>query len=102
MSLSFVSPWLLFGAACVAIPIIIHLILKKKPKHLMFPALRFLQQRRKTNLQKLRLRHLILLALRVLLILVLAVALARPTWVGAPTLVGSDEPLTVVLIFDTS
>jgi hypothetical protein len=102
MSLQFFSPILLVGSLCIAIPIIIHLILKKKPKHLMFPALRFLQQRKKTNLQKLRIRHLVLLALRVLLILVLCLALARPTWIGAPTVVGSDEPLAVVLLFDTS
>ena len=102
MSLTFLSPFLLAGAVCVAVPIIIHLILKKKPKHLMFPALRFLQMRKKTNLQKLRIRHIILLALRCLLILVLALALARPIWYGAPAAVGSDEPLAVVMIFDTS
>jgi hypothetical protein len=102
MSISFLVPWLLAGSALVAVPIIIHLILKKKPKHLVFPAFRYLQQRSRTNLQKLRLRHLLLLALRMLLILLICWGLSRPLLTGGPEQLATDHPLAVVMIFDTS
>lgn len=102
MGITFLVPWLLAGAALIAVPIIIHLILRKKPKHLLFPAFRYLQQRSRTNLQKLRLRHLLLLALRVLLIVFMTLALARPLLTGGPEQLAMDHPLAVVLVFDTS
>ncbi|MCS6975475.1 MAG: BatA domain-containing protein [Gemmatales bacterium] len=102
MGVNFLIPWLLAGAALIAVPIIIHLILRRKPKHLLFPAFRYLQQRSRTNLQKLRLRHLLLLALRMLLIVFMCLALARPLLVGGPEQLAMDHPLAVVLVFDTS
>src|SRR5262245_4055700 len=102
MNLTFLTPVLLAGCALIAIPIIIHLILKKKPKHLLFPAFRFLQQKHRTTVQKLRLRHLLLLAMRILLFLLLCWALARPELSGGSTELGDDSPIGVVAIFDTS
>jgi hypothetical protein len=102
MGLSFLVPWLLAGSALVAVPIIIHLILKKKPKHLVFPAFRYLQQRSKTNLQKLRLRHLLLLAMRMLLVLLICWGLSRPLLTGGPEQLALGHPLAVVMILDTS
>ena len=102
MQLTFLTPAVLAGAALIAIPIIIHLILKKKPKHLMFPAFRFLQQRHRTNLQKLRLRHLLLLAMRILLILVFCAALARPELSGGPSELAGNAKVGVIFVFDTS
>lgn len=102
MQLTFLTPAVLAGAALIAVPIIIHLILKKKPKHLMFPAFRFLQQRHRTNLQKLRLRHLLLLAMRILLILVFCAALARPELTGGPRELAGNAKVGVIFVFDTS
>src|SRR5438874_12205471 len=102
MSIAFLSPWVLAGSLLVAVPVLIHLIMRKKPKPLLFPAFRFLQQLRRTNQRKLRLRHLLLLALRVLLILALCGALARPLVTNAPGALAVNSPLAVVLLFDTS
>src|SRR5687767_14954401 len=102
MTLSFLTPWLLAGSALIGVPILIHLIMRRKPKHLLFPAFRFLQQRHRTNVQKLRLRHLILLAMRVLLILLICSALARPEISGGVSHLAVDAPVGVVLIMDTS
>ena len=68
MFMTFVHPLLLGGLLLVGIPVLIHLIMRQKPKHLLFPAVRFLLQRQKTNQRKLQLRHLLLLALRMLLL----------------------------------
>ncbi|MHB8900361.1 MAG: BatA domain-containing protein, partial [Thermoguttaceae bacterium] len=77
--MTFLNASLLAGTALVALPIVLHLIMRRKPRHLEFPALRFLETRRQTNQRQLRLRHLLLLALRVAAIFFLAAALARPS-----------------------
>ncbi|HMP15518.1 MAG TPA: BatA and WFA domain-containing protein, partial [Gemmatales bacterium] len=102
MHIAFLSPWVLLGSLLIAVPIIIHLVMRKKPRLLTFPALELLQQRRKTNLRKLRLRHLALLALRVLLIWLAALALARPLATNLPGVMALGSPIAAVLIFDTS
>ena len=72
------NPTLLFGALLVGAPIVLHLIMRKQPRHLMFPALRFLRQRKEANQRRMRLRHLLLLLLRCAVIAAIAAALARP------------------------
>ena len=109
---------LIAGIALVGLPVLLHLIMKQQPKKLVFPALRFLQQKQKTNQRKMRLRHFLLLALRMLLILLFALALFQPKigekykapLVGDFTLLGGgsffsglgEQPVAAVLIVDTS
>src|SRR5690606_40083195 len=69
---------LLGGLGLMAVPVVLHLIMRQQPKQYIFPALRFVKQRKETNTRKLQLRHWILLALRCLAILLLGAALARP------------------------
>ena len=71
-------PFLLFGLILIAVPLILHLLMRAKPKKLLFPALRLIQNRKRTNTRRMRLRHLALLLLRMLVIALLAFALARP------------------------
>ncbi len=100
--MTFVTPALLAGAFLVAVPLVLHLIMRQKPKRLEFPALRFVARRHETNQRRLRLRHLLLLLLRAAAIALLALALARPTlrWAGA---MGSQEaPIAAVLVFDAA
>src|SRR5437899_9351551 len=77
-TMTFVHPLLLAGLLLAGIPILLHLIMRQKPKRLPFPAFRFLLQKHRTNQRSLRLRHLILLALRVFLIVAMCLALAHP------------------------
>ncbi len=77
--MAFVNLSLLLGGICTAIPIVLHLVMRQKPKHLPFPALQFLQHRRETNRRTLQLRHWLLLALRCLAVAVIVFALARPS-----------------------
>ena len=41
--MAFLNPWLLFGIAGIASPIIIHLLAKKQIKRVIWAAMRFLQ-----------------------------------------------------------
>lgn len=94
---------LLAGAALAALPIVLHLIMRQQPRHLEFPALRFVRRRRDANRRRLRLRHLILLALRVAAICLLAAALARPfIMVSAGAWGGQEAPVAAALVFDTN
>ena len=77
--MSFLHLTLLAGGAFVAVPILLHLLMRRRPKHEVFPALRFVKQLRQTNQQKLRFKNWLLLLLRCAIVLALALGLARPT-----------------------
>ena len=100
--MGFVTPLLLGGAALVALPIVLHLVMRREAQQLQFPALRFVQQRRSLNQHRLRLRHLLLLALRCGIIALLAFALARPTLRGSSAPGKQDAPVATALVFDNS
>ena len=100
--MTFLNASILAGTALVALPIVLHLIMRRKPRHLEFPALRFLEASRETNQRQLRLRHLLLLALRVAAILLLAVAMARPSVKFSGVLGSQKAPVAVAMVFDTS
>src|SRR5262249_25906245 len=100
--MSFVFPFILGGLVLIGVPVLIHLIMRQKPKTLRFPAFRFLVKRHRTNLRKLRLRHLLLLSLRIFLIAAICLALARPKVFNEALKIGSDRPVAALLIFDTS
>ncbi|MCE9525750.1 MAG: BatA domain-containing protein [Planctomycetales bacterium] len=102
--MAFLNVSLLLGGALFAIPVVLHLIMRQKPKHLVFPALRFVKERRQSNTRRLQLRHWLLLALRCAAILVPALALARPSvssalWGNYLTLGTMGLAFAAVLLF---
>lgn len=105
-SMAFVNMSLLAGGLLVAIPVILHLVMRQRPKQEMFPALRFIQQRRLANQRRLQLRHWVLLALRCGAIGLLALALARPSvasgqlssWITAGLLGGGGIAIAAIAV----
>jgi hypothetical protein len=74
-----VNPWLFVaGAAAVSLPIIIHLLNKRKFKIVDWAAMDFLLDADKKNRRRVRLENLILLLLRCLAVFLIAMLLARP------------------------
>jgi len=102
MGLSFLTPALLAGTALVAVPVVLHLIMRRKPVRHDFPALRFLRERAVANRRRLRLQHLLLLLLRMAAVVLLALALARPTLRGAGWLADAEGPVAAAFVFDTA
>lgn len=100
--MGFLTPALLGGIALIAAPIILHLVMRRQPKKLEFPALQFVRNRQHANRRRLNFRHLLLLALRCALIAGLAVALARPTLKGSGLHGKEGAPLAVALVVDNS
>ena len=92
--MAFLNFSLLAGGLLMALPILLHLVMRQRPKQLVFPALRFIQQRREANRRQLQLRHWILLALRCGAVLLVALALARPS--VASGLMGSWIAISVL------
>ena len=95
---------LLATAMLVGLPILLHLIMKQEPKRLVFPAIRFLQQKRRINQRKMRLRHFFLLLLRMLLIALFGLALYQPSLTGdfGGINFSGEQPVAVAMIVDTS
>lgn len=102
--MTFIHGYLLGGLLLVGVPVLLHLIMRQKPRHLQFPAFRFLRQRHLINRRKLRFQHLLLLLLRMAVIAALCLALARPRVAAerVASLFTDERPIAAVLIFDTS
>ncbi len=69
---------ILAGLAAISIPMLLHMLGKRQPQLIDFPALRFVRQTQQDHSKSWKLRHFLLLLLRILLIAVLVFALARP------------------------
>jgi hypothetical protein len=96
--MTLLHPAILFGLALVAVPVILHLLLRQKPKRIIFPALRLLEKRRKQNVRRFRLRHLWLLLLRMLAIGLLVFAIARPSLPAANYSLSGPELATLLTV----
>jgi len=100
--MNFVNPLMLTGALLAAVPIVLHLLMRPRPRRLEFPALRFVRRGREANRRRMRLRHLLLLASRVGVIVLLAGAMARPS-IRPPGAGGrTTGPVAAALVFDTA
>jgi len=102
MGISFLSPALIGGAALVVVPVVLHMIMRRKPVRREFPAIRFLRELERSNRRRLRVNNLLLLLLRMAAIACLAFAMARPTLRGAGWLADQEGPVAAAFVFDTS
>lgn len=91
-------PALLIGLALTAVPVLLHLLMRAKPKKLVFPALRLIQNRKRTNVRRLRLRHLALLLLRIAVIALIVLAVARPSVPAADYSLRGGDWLRLLLV----
>jgi hypothetical protein len=80
------------------VPVILHFLLKPKPKQLLFPALRLVKVRRQRNVERLRLRHIWLLLLRIAVIALLVFAVARLRVPAADYQPTTTELVTLIVI----
>lgn len=101
--MSFLNPIMLAGLAAISVPIIIHLLNRRKFQKVVWAAMRFIQASVEKNQKRMRIEDLILLALRCLLLALLALALARPAFLsnGGGEMFGQSK-VTGVIILDNS
>lgn len=99
----FLNPALLLGGLLAAVPIVLHLIMRQKPRPVTFAALQFLKVRQQATTRKLQLQHILLLLLRIALVCLMALALSRPRLpAGTGLLPDPNAPVAAVFVFDTS
>jgi Aerotolerance regulator N-terminal/von Willebrand factor type A domain/CARDB len=101
--MTFLNPLVLFGLAAAAIPILIHLLSRRKLRTIEFSSLRFLKELQHTSIRRLKIRQMLLLILRILLIVTLVMTFARPVLQGPLAgALGGSTTTTLVIILDDS
>ena len=102
MPFYFLQPVFLYGLVAASIPLLIHLLNRRRMKRIRFPAVRFvlLSQRRITR--SYRLRHWLILALRTMAIALLVFLLARPIFQSGVGLFSGGGSNSSVVVLDNS
>lgn len=98
--MTFLNPLFLLGVLASAVPVLIHLLTRRKPKRVEFSSVEFLRDVRLAEMRRFRLREWILLLLRALAVAALALALARPALRGAGA--GGRGATSALLLIDQS
>src|SRR3954451_12458518 len=98
--IGFLHPWALAGLLAAAIPVLLHLLARREPPTVVFPAVRYLITTTREHQRRLKLQHLLLLLLRTLLIIALVLAAAGPPRPGSG--VAAHGPSALVLVVDNS
>jgi len=100
--LLFTNAALLAGLGALAVPILIHLLLKQRRKPLRFSTIQFFQKRDEKTSQRRKLRNWLLLSLRLLLLALIVLAFARPYLPGAAGSAAASQRRQLVLVLDRS
>ena len=96
--MNFLNPAFLFGLAAAAIPIVIHLFTRRRPREVRFPSLEFLTEVNQSEIRRLKLRQWLLLLLRTLAVACIALAMSRPAVRGSLGARGAAATTVVVLV----
>jgi len=100
--MTFLNPILAaVGLGCIAIPIIIHILMRRRRRPVAWGAMKFLLEAYRRQRRRVNLEQILLLATRCLLVALLALALGKPV-LGAAGLLGSAGPRTLYLLIDNS
>lgn len=102
IAFSFASPWLLWGLALGAAPIVIHLLNRRKFKETQWAAMRFLLEAVRKHSRRLRIEQLVLLAVRTLLLVLLVSALAQPLVEQLGAFFQPSQPAHKIIVIDAS
>ncbi|MFO0843880.1 MAG: BatA domain-containing protein [Gemmataceae bacterium] len=99
--MSFLAPYMLWGALAAGIPIALHFFYRSRHRDVPWGAMKFLLAAIEQTSRRLRFQELLLLILRVCILLLLALTLARPS-TSAAGRGGRGDAVDAVLILDTS
>ncbi len=100
--MNFLYPYMLWGFAAVAIPVIIHLFNFRRFKKVYFTNVKYLQELKQQTQRRSNLRHLIILLLRMLAIASLVFAFSKPYIPLADTPLESNARNYVSIYVDNS
>lgn len=95
--MTFLSPIYLVALAAAAIPVLLHLLSRRRLPLVPFSSLHFLEKLQQRRLRRLQIRQVLLLVLRTLAVAILALAFARPS-LKAPA--AGAAPADIVVVID--
>ncbi|MGA3170433.1 MAG: BatA domain-containing protein [Chthoniobacteraceae bacterium] len=104
--MTFLAPLFLAAAGAALLPLVLHLLARRRTVRMPFSTIRFLQLAQKRSSTKVRMENFLLWLLRTLLMLLLAFAFARPVarltgYTGFGSLLGTSRR-DVVIVWDGS
>lgn len=98
----FLNPNLLTaGLLCISIPILIHILLRRRRRPVAWGAMRFLLEAFRQQRRRLRLEQILLLAARCLLVALVAFAIGKPLFARGAAGAGRG-PRTLAILIDNS
>ena len=96
--LSFANPLLLHGLWAAVLPLVIHLLNRRRTVTVPFSNVALLQALQHDRMRRIKLKQILLLILRTALIIMLVLAFSRPTLRGAGGQVGEAGTSAVILL----
>jgi len=105
VAITFTNPFLLGGMALASLPIIIHLLNRRRFKQMEWAAMDFLLKAAVRNRKRVRLENLLLLILRTAIVVLLILAVARPFTKSQDALAsifGSEGATERIIVLDDS
>lgn len=102
LAFGFGSPLMLWGLAAGGIPILIHLLHRRRFQTVQWAAMRFLIAATKKQSRRLKLEQLLLLLIRTLVVLLVALALSRPTAETLGEYFQSEGPRHRIIVMDAT
>jgi hypothetical protein len=100
ISFGFLNPLLLWALPLAAVPIVIHLLNRRRYERRPWAAMTFLLAALARNRRRIFMEQWLLLLLRVLAVVLLVMAVSRPQWAG--TLLGEQRTHHVVCVDDST
>jgi hypothetical protein len=90
------------GLVCTGIPVVIHLLYRRRYRIVQWGAMRFLQEAVQQKRRVMRLRDIILLLLRMAAIACFGLALSQPYFAARSQQLDAGQPVHAVLLIDNS
>ncbi len=101
-NIAFLNPAVLPALTAALLPILIHLLTRRKLKKVAVSSVVFLQQLQKKRMRRVKVRQWLLLVLRTLIIIFLVLAFSRPVLRTTLPFIGSSTPTTAAILLDNS
>ena len=101
--ISFLNSGILFLTSAIAIPVLIYLFARKRPKKIVFSSIKFIKESQQQQKKRINIKNLLLLLIRILIILSVILAISRPALRLSFLEKGDLHPKTAVaIIIDNS
>ncbi len=100
----FASSWMLVWVGAASIPIVMHLLNRRKQQTVVWAAMQLLQRVLEKQSKRIRLEQLLLLIVRTAILLLLGLAVSRPYWSKQTSMMSdsSREARLWIVVLDTS